>query len=521
MSESLDGSRQSIDIADFERRLRETSHGSSHYEDPLAELERLFDEPENGGAHESSASSAEQAGVGRSAPFVDPPQVRPAMPVAPPPFVASDKDQWDDDLRAWENELRGLAPQAGGSKVPPPVDAPVDSGIRPVAPPRGAPIGDDEDSDVRHQEAERSLAELRDDAAFDDDEAPRAFARWDSSRDQASERDFEDDDELDEEESPSFARKSLMWAGVGVVALLVAGGAYALRGRIGAPKAPPTIMASSQPTKIRPENAGGGEADPAVSAFDRRGDAVSGSKVVNNAEAPADLSAQPAGSMAAAVAMAAVPPGQAAAPQAQPAGDPGFFPAPKRVKTVSVRPDGSIIDSDAPAPRPTIPPGAQTPAPAASAPRAAAPATTPAAPPAAKPATPKTTARIVAPAKPDAETTPGSAVAAHAKPMAPPPAAKPPKPASAPASDAAAPASGGFSVQFAATGSDSEAHDRAGKVQGQYAGALGGRKPTVVRGEANGATVYRVRVTGLSKDGAAAMCAHVKESGGNCFVAGN
>ena len=76
-------------------------------------------------------------------------------------------------------------------------------------------------------------------------------------------------------------------------------------------------------------------------------------------------------------------------------------------------------------------------------------------------------------------------------------------------------------MQFAATSSDTEARDRVAKVQAQYGSALGGHKPSVVRAENNGASIYRVRVGGLSKEGAVAMCTKVKSSGGSCFVAGN
>jgi hypothetical protein len=41
----------------------------------------------------------------------------------------------------------------------------------------------------------------------------------------------------------------------------------------------------------------------------------------------------------------------------------------------------------------------------------------------------------------------------------------------------------------------------------------------VIKAQVNGATVYRLRVVGLSKSDAAVLCARVKVNGGNCFVA--
>lgn len=529
MSESQDRSRPSIDIADFERRLRETSLApADDHSDPLAELERLFEEPAPAPAVEPYR--AERAPSLRPAPpvFVPPPPPPPVVQAPPPPPAAPslpDVDEWDIDLRNWENELRGLAtgPVSATSAPPPPAPPPVtteaDRGYS------SAGWG------TAHEERapEPSVAAAA--TAFHDNDHGHAAHDDDSMRGWQAQGSHDGDPAFDlgleDEEEPRRAGRYWLWAGVGAVALLAAGGAYGLRSRMSAPKDPPTILASTQPTKVRPDNAGGGDADPTVAAFDRRGDSVTGSKVVNNAEAPVDLSAQPptprvvgapgAGGVSVG--------GGAAAPVGAPAptgGDAGYFPTPKRVKTVSVRPDGSIIESDAPtavtAPRPPArPTPAATPAPAPSAPPPAA-ATTPQA----KPATPKTTARVTTPAKPETDGAATPAATQHPR-----PAPKPAKPATiaanTPPSAAAAPAAagggGGFSVQFAAAGSESEAHDRIAKAQGKFAGALGGHKLSIVKGVANGGTVYRVRVTGLSKDGAADMCTHVKENGGSCFVA--
>ena len=78
---------------------------------------------------------------------------------------------------------------------------------------------------------------------------------------------------------------------------------------------------------------------------------------------------------------------------------------------------------------------------------------------------------------------------------------------------------GEFAVQFGAAGSETEARDRMARLQRQYASALSGKYPSVTKNEANGKEVYRIRVGGLSRDEATAMCLKIKDAGGSCFVA--
>jgi cell division septation protein DedD len=186
------------------------------------------------------------------------------------------------------------------------------------------------------------------------------------------------------------------------------------------------------------------------------------------------------------------------------------FPEPIKVKTVSVRPDGTIISaSDAPA-KPAAVVG--TPPLLAQAPpqRTASnvtgttpPVASPPSPPAVKPAA-AAPAPVAAPAKTTARISPPSDTPA-------------PKPAQAAAATPAV-ASGGFAVQLAAAGSEAEARD---KYQLQFASALDGHAPGVVKGEANGKSVWRIRVGGLSREGAVSMCVGIKDTGGSCFVAAN
>ena len=216
------------------------------------------------------------------------------------------------------------------------------------------------------------------------------------------------------------------------------------------------------------------------------------------------------------------------------------FGPPKRVKTVAVRADGSVITGPGAA-DPAIAPGGNAaslvnPPLPASRPFAAIPTVTAA--PSTPSAKPKATVRVAAPAKPE----PKPPVASQASP---PPAAANAgardgnaplqlnsaggKPSRIKVADAAATGSvqgsagstGKFAVQLAAPADQQEAKDASARFQRQYAEALAGHTPTIKAADSAGRTVYRVRVGGLSRDQANALCAKLKSSGGNCFVAGN
>ena len=287
------------------------------------------------------------------------------------------------------------------------------------------------------------------------------------------------------------------------VVLAGVGGTYALRGGPAVPSNAPTIKAATGPLKVAPEAPAQSTAPAnAASVLDKAGEKIGASRVVTTEEQPVDLSQVRTASI----------PARAASP----------FPEPIRVKTVSVRPDGTIISAmDAPA-RPAA--AAVTPPPA---PQRTASNVTGSTPPATAPASPAARAPVApvaaaptsspAPAAPQAKTT------ARVSPPSEAPAPRPIVAASATPAQASTPtvAKGGFAVQLAAAGSDAEARDRIGKYQRQYAAALDGHMPGVVQGEANGKQVWRIRVGGLSREDAVSMCVSIKDSGGSCFVATN
>jgi cell division septation protein DedD len=177
----------------------------------------------------------------------------------------------------------------------------------------------------------------------------------------------------------------------------------------------------------------------------------------------------------------------------------GYFPEPRRVRTVSVRPDGTIIEPTQAAP---------------AAPRAAAPAPAPqmtAAPPVrVAAATPPKTNERAAPtttASTSPAATPPSAATRAASPQA----------AAVPSTQRSG--GGGFAVQLAAPGSESEARSVISRIQQRYGSALGGRQPTVRKAMVGEREVFRVRVVGLSQGDANGLCERLKSAGGSCFVA--
>jgi hypothetical protein len=81
----------------------------------------------------------------------------------------------------------------------------------------------------------------------------------------------------------------------------------------------------------------------------------------------------------------------------------------------------------------------------------------------------------------------------------------------------AAPA--GWAVQLAAPKSETEAESDVAQLGAKYTSVLNGAAIAVQKAQVKGATIYRLRVVGLLKAEAAALCARVKGEGGDCFIA--
>ncbi len=506
MNEPAMRPRQAIDLDEFERRLR-TVAPVQKPEDPLAELARLVgqDDPFRMPFSEASRTRQER----RQEPRLELPpehrrEERPAAtrqepvlrqsPIAPPPEPAS----WETPhLRPGTAAFADLRRSVAAETAAPPSDL-------------DEPWGSSDFTASRREAVTESIV-------------PPQSAAIDGA---------EDDPWLTDDvvlpppppaAAPKASRRGLYaGAGIGAVALLTLGILYAFKGNIlTASGEPPTIRAMNGPSKVPPPDAGAPEvadADTTVLDHNATPDKRQSTRMVTHEEQPVDLS------------------------HAQGAGDDtksGPVMEPKRVKTMVVRADGTIVGNE---PAPAAAPAAPAALAAAPAPPAAAaagpltifpplsPSNEPAEPaPQVKAATPKATARVA--------TTPkaGTAAIATAAPAAPAAVTKPrpPRPAAAakPALEAATDAApdptptgatgGGFAVQLAAPASEQEAHDVAARLQKKFAAQLDGMKPSIKQADAGGRQVYRVRVGNLSREDAAALCDKLKAGGGACFIAKN
>jgi hypothetical protein len=86
-----------------------------------------------------------------------------------------------------------------------------------------------------------------------------------------------------------------------------------------------------------------------------------------------------------------------------------------------------------------------------------------------------------------------------------------------PVDQTAAHKAGDWALQFAAQKSEAEAKANVARLNAKYAAALNGTTIGVNKTLVNGETVYALRVTGLSKAEAAALCERLK--GRDCFIA--
>jgi SPOR domain len=296
------------------------------------------------------------------------------------------------------------------------------------------------------------------------------------------------DEEMYDDPPPARGRSGLTTALALVgCALLGTVGAYAYRsytGPAGSTQPPPVITAdNSTPTKIVPATAGDPQSAKAV--------VVNAGKeqLVSKQEEPVALK-EPAPQPAPRV---AAPPPAAPAPQPSAAAATAAN-EPKKVRTVTIRPDGSDMSArPVGAPPPAPPPSAAAPA----APKAAA-------------------ARSGGPISldPQGGGEPASATAGRTQ-----TAAAPPRPAP----DATSNASGGFVVQLSSQKSESEALSAFRSLQAKFPNELGGRQPMIRRADLGSKGVFYRTLVGpfASAHEAGQFCSNYKAAGGQCVVPNN
>lgn len=329
------------------------------------------------------------------------------------------------------------------------------------------------------------------------------------------------------DERPAPQRRGLMiGAVVGGMALLGALGAFALSfGGDGSTDAPAIVRADDQPIKVKPTNPGGTTVPNQESKVY---DSVAGTsaatdpqqeRLVTTAEEPVEMVMPPAdedvdiGDLAA---------GEAEAPAAksedrieqildedQGAASEVAAVAPRKVRTMIVKPDGTLVPREDPAPV-----AVETPAqPEAT---ASVPATTAGVPemdatapqePALKPAAVET-----------ASTTPDAAPIAPQRPAEQPidvvGEVKPDRVAAV-----SAPAAGAWAMQIASQPSEAAAQSSYQDLARRYGSVLNGQPVNIVKAEIAGkGTFWRVRVPAGSRNEAVSLCERYKSAGGNCFV---
>ena len=297
----------------------------------------------------------------------------------------------------------------------------------------------------------------------------------------------------------------------------------------------PVIKADPNPVKIVPEAASTEDAaQPGAELFGKKNSEITTPPTTrNSSEAPVDVNAVVKGA------------GSKSAPLVPGMGEP------KTVRTVTVRPDGTLIGEQTP----QVPAQSSNSAPVVATPPAMAMAqeAPPVLIPLAQPAQPSP-AKSVAQAQP-VETAPPLPAATKDKPTidglpVPLPLPRPidlgaVEPKAAQPTDAldalvaaattsepdnskeamplqqVIPPGGDYAVQFGASPVEAEANALLAKLKGPLAELLSDHSLSVVKGDSGGKTVFRVRALGYSRDEAAATCATAGAAGTKCFIAKN
>ena len=540
--------RFALDLDDLERQLRGAAQppkaGASV--DPLVELTRIVgqDDPlkELFSPRAAAAPAQQQAAAAAAWPgarqrqepsFAHTPAQQPA---------AADNTQPPADVLGALDEFEALL-RRGDIARPAPADEPVRQAAVYVPTPAEQP---ESYRNARPEPARPAAHDARD---LDEERANAQYQDYghDTQADYPEPPLMAEDDYQDLQ--PRRSRKGL-WAAAAAIAVAVigAGGYAAFRGSpLTSDGQPPVISADGGPSKVAPTNPGGAEIpNQNKQIYERAGDSPSNpTKVVSREEQPVDIQ-QAARTMPSRVVM----PGPGSTPQGAANGNPlaqapaapgrgSASPAeagliatpgvpglgePRRVRTVSIRPDGT----------PAPPPGASTaysngpaglvtgaaptriggnlPLNPSSTASTNPPRQRTAATPAVAPEAPKVQERVATPAP---ATTPAAPVrVANADPA---PAATP-----TPATAAIRSGSGDFAVQLAAPGSEAEARAAFAALQRKYPGQLGGQSPIVKKTDlAGGKTVYRLRIGPYSREDATTMCTQLQAAGGQCFIAKN
>lgn len=544
-------------------------------DDPLAELIRIVKEEDPFGdlLNDPMPGAAPSAQPPAKKPAVSPPQRATAPSAAatssegePPPLDPVDLDQALRDFRdAPEEVLRRDTSWMDGGLDAAEIEAAPLAG--PVDPYQDPAFTDIEASSTSAYAAEDEDIEMM--SADDTYEREGQYA------------------EADGQQRPRRGTFVAVGALLGLVVLAAAAGyVYTQVGGSSANEGPlPIIRADSQPVKVAPDDPGGAEipnqdrlvynrvsgetAEPETKLVSREEEILGPPNGTAKEEArfSADGAAEEmaTGTTSAASDSSAAEPGSLAPLAATSPPANGIAPVPRRVKTVVVRPDGSIVSIEpqeptpAPSAAPTQTAAADIPVPPSRPAPAAAPAPTrepvrlastssdaspPPVPPvqptrAAPSAPPPSNAPLalnpqaaqqqaeqpagsqrVARAAPDRSVQPQSRTWFTAVPSSPPAAAAAPAPTTSPAPSAGTDTRQ-YVVQLAARRNEEQANEAYNTLKAQYAGLLGRYQPLIQRADLGERGVYyRVRVGPMaSAEAAKDVCEQLKTAGlPDCLV---
>lgn len=330
------------------------------------------------------------------------------------------------------------------------------------------------------------------------------------------------------------SRKGLYAAAAVLAVVVIGGGSFLLfdGSSVDVPSGPPPVIAGLEgPLKVYPEEQPAEENRTSKLIYDRVGapDGQSEERMVMPEETtPAEL-----------------PP----APEGVVSSDSLVSGGPKKVRTLVVRPDGTIISGEPETPSAPlrtvettpVQPQTETPAPVGAAvpaapakPEVAVSSATPAP---ARPQTPPAASETQAPAAPAAIVT---TVVPRKKPAVPAQVARAPQATSpvrtsgpldlsqpapqttAPAATTGRIAAGTYVVQVTSQRSEEAARSAYQALQRRYPGVLGSREAVIVTANLEDRGVfYRARIPTGSRDEAISLCEQLKAAGGDCFVRRN
>jgi sporulation related protein len=445
--------------------------------DPLAELARLL------------GQSDPFAELGRSNPRPREAQDAPTMAPADWRSASARQPQF-----AAADSIRALT-------QPPSVDYP--ESPAPESRRFDDPVYDDQPSSVEqaaYYDADQGAHDDAQQAAYYGEQPQASQAGYDPEY-YADEAPLDPQDEAMYDDPPRARRGGNLATVVALVGCAVFGtaGAYAFRSyytRPGATQPPPVITAdTSTPTKIVPA----GDPQASKTVQDRVANAER-EQVISKQEEPVTLKE---------LANQAVPPNQRApraalpAPVAPGASQPAAGAArgpdePKKVRTLTIRPDGGDMSGK--------------PVTSQAAPAAQAPVAQPAAPPAAKAAPARSSGPISLDPQSEA---PAAATRTRT-------AAAPPVSARA-APDATESAGEGFMVQLSSQKSEAEAQSSFRSLQAKFPNELTGLQPIIRRADLGSKGIFYRTMVGpfASAHEAGQFCANYKAAGGQCVVPNN